>query len=84
MPRPGRRLGRASTHAFRSEFEPLLRCVWVDAEIHNAGLDLVEDRDRARLSLVDAVSFVVMRRLGIEEAFAFDADFQRERFRLLW
>jgi len=32
---------------------------------------------------VDAVSFALMRRLGIDEAFALDSDFERAGFRLV-
>jgi len=42
----------------------------------------LEERNRRGLSLVDCASFVVMRRYGIEEAFAFDEDFEKEGFRL--
>jgi predicted nucleic acid-binding protein len=36
-----------------------------------------------RLSLVDAVSFVTMRQGRLEDAFAFDPDFEQERFSLV-
>jgi predicted nucleic acid-binding protein len=41
------------------------------------------DRKRRDVSLVDAVSFVVMRQRRLEHAFAFDPHFEDEGFSLL-
>lgn len=79
----GRRLGLEAVRSFRADVEPLLDVVWVDDALHNAGLDLLLERRRRLLSLVDAVSFVAMRRRLLEEAFAFDPDFEREGFSLV-
>lgn len=48
-----------------------------------SALDLLFGRPNRRYSLTDAVSFVVMRELGIEAAFTLDADFAAEGFRML-
>ena len=40
-------------------------------------------RRGSALSVVDQVSFLVMRARQVEEAFAFDRDFRLEGFRLL-
>jgi len=77
----GRRFGLAEIQAFRTEFSRLLRVRWVDARLHELGLDFLAQRRRRGLSLVDAVSFVVMRDEGLEEAFAFDRNFLDEGFR---
>jgi predicted nucleic acid-binding protein len=53
--------------------------IFVSREIHDAGVRRLLDAGRRRVSLVDAVSFEVMRARRIEEAFAFD-DFEREGF----
>ncbi len=79
----GRRLGLEAVRAFRLGLAPLLEVAWVDEALHEAGLDLLIARRRRRLSLVDTVSFVVMRSRGIEEALAFDPDFEEEGFRLV-
>jgi len=79
----GRRIGLDAVAAFREDFAPLLELVWVDRSSHEEGLDLLLDRRRKSLSLVDAVSFVSMRRQAIEEVFAFDPDFEREGFTAL-
>ncbi len=79
----GRRMGRDSVVRFREEFEPLLEIIWVDRRLHDSGLDLLVQRESKGLSLVDAVSFVVMREHHLDEALAFDRHFEREGFKLL-
>lgn len=79
----GRRLGVEAVRAFRADFAPLLEVAWVDATLHEAGLDLLLKQRRRQLSLVDAISFVVMSRRRIHEAFAFDPHFEQEGFTLL-
>jgi predicted nucleic acid-binding protein len=51
--------------------------VWVEAALHNAGLDLLAEKRKRLLSLVDAVSFVTMRQRDIAEAFSFDSHFEQ-------
>jgi predicted nucleic acid-binding protein len=79
----GRRLGVDAVRAFRTDFAPLLDVVWVDATLHEAGLDRLLKHRRRQLSLVDAVSFEVMTRRGLGEAFAFDPHFEQEGFALV-
>lgn len=74
------REGLAAVAGFRDAMAPLLECAWVSEGLHNAGLDLVLQRQQRGLSLVDAVSFVYMREQRIYEAFAFDGDFVAEGF----
>ena len=76
----GRRVGLDAIGAFRQDFAPLLKVVWVDAALHDEGLGLLLDRGREDLSLVDAISFLVARRQAVDEVFAYDEDFQREGF----
>lgn len=76
----GRRMGPAAVRACRSDLAPLLEVVWVDEQLHEEALDLLLDRKERGLSLVDAASFVVMRRLHLERAFAFDRHFEAEGF----
>jgi predicted nucleic acid-binding protein len=76
----GRRVGLDAVAAFRQDFAPLLKIVWVDVALHDEGLDLLLDRGREDLSLVDAVSSLVARRQAVDEVFAYDEDFQREGF----
>lgn len=76
----GRRLGHAATKGFRTDFAPLLGVVWIGAEEHERGLDLLLGSRSETLSLVDAVSFVIARGRGIERAFAFDRHFATAGF----
>ena len=79
----GRRLGLDALQSFRTEFAPLIDVMWVDEALHNAGLDLLLDRRKRLLSLVDAVSFIAMRQRNVDEAFAFDPHFEQEGFSLV-
>lgn len=78
----GRRSGNLAARNFRTCLEPLLRVAWVDGPLHRAGLSLWLDEGRAT-SLVDAVSFVLMRQERIETAWSYDADFEVQGFGLL-
>jgi uncharacterized protein len=79
----GRRLGLDAVRSFRADLAPLIDVVWVDAVLHDAGLDLLIERGKRLLSLVDAVSFVAMRRRKLAEAFALDPHFEEEGFDLI-
>ena len=79
----GRRVGRQAVMAFREDLEPLLDVIWVGADLHERGLNLLLERSRRHLSLVDAVSFVVIRDQAIEDVFAYDPDFRQEGFSVL-
>ncbi len=79
----GRRFGLDAVRSFRADWSPLLDVVWVDQALHDAGLDLLFERRKRQLSLVDAVSFITMRRRSVAEAFAFDPHFEQEGFSLV-
>ncbi len=79
----GKRLGLEAVRTFRADIAPLLQIVWVDDALHSAGLDLLLDREKRLLSLVDAVSFIAMRQRALDEAFAFDPHFAQEGFTLV-
>ncbi|HWU37400.1 MAG TPA: PIN domain-containing protein [Candidatus Acidoferrum sp.] len=55
---------------------------WVDEATHEEAVRRLARVGKRTVSLVDQVSFLVMRRRGTEIALAFDADFQAEGFRL--
>ena len=75
-----RRLGAAAFEVLTDRLLPAMTTVWVDEEVHRAAVDARRGRSGGP-SLVDEVSFVVMRRAGIDLAFAFDADFDAQGFR---
>lgn len=76
----GRRLGLDALTRFRADFAPLLEVVWIGSDEHERGLDLLEASHSAKLSLVDAVSFVVARDHDVERVFAFDPHFTKAGF----
>jgi predicted nucleic acid-binding protein len=78
-----RRMGRESIQRFREDFAPLLEVCWIDERLHEAGLDLLQQRRWKGLSLVDAVSFVVIRERQLDAVFVFDRHFEREGFAVL-
>jgi predicted nucleic acid-binding protein len=78
-----RRMGLAAVQAFRSDLAPLCEVAWVDEAVHEAALDLLIERRRKGLSLVDAASFVVMRKRRLDEVFCFDPHFEKEGFLVL-
>ena len=62
---------------------PDIEVLWVDEELHRAGMALLADRLDKTYSLCDAVSFVLMRRVGEHEALTTDRQFEQEGFRRL-
>lgn len=75
-----RRIGIAAARTFETQVRPVLAVHWVDEELHGAAVAAVVGGGGRRVSLVDQVSFELMRRLGISAAFAFDDDFSRMGF----
>ena len=73
-----RRLGPLATRALLDDLLPSVRTVWVDKALHAAALAAY--REGSSASLVDHVSFELMREAGITVAFAFDADFAARGF----
>ena len=55
---------------------------WVDEELHARAVRELERSRKRRLSLVDHISFLVMKRRRLTEAFTFDSDFAAAGFRL--
>ena len=76
-----RRLGLTAVLAFLRQLDQFV-VHWLDEEDHSDAVGLLVRRNRRGLSLVDCASFVVMRRYGVTQALAFDADFEREGFAL--
>ena len=68
--------------AFEQDIMPILRIIWVTKEVHNAAVSAHLVSDRRSLSLVDCVSFEIMRRTGVQKAFAFDRHFRDYGFDL--
>lgn len=78
-----RRLGGRAVRALLEDVVPAIEVAWVDAGLHEAAVDAHLGALRRRSSLVDQVSFELMRRLDLHTALALDEDFAREGFELL-
>ena len=75
-----RRLGLDATRTLTADIVPLLTVDWVDESVHGAGLAALLTANRRHLSLVDCVSFEVMRRRDLTHALALDSDFSTQGF----
>ena len=62
---------------------PSVQLIHVDEDLFAAAWSYFRRRGDKRFSLTDCVSFVLMQRLGIEAALAFDAHFAQAGFRTL-
>ena len=79
----GRRLGLQAVRDFQTDFVPVLQMSWVDEALHERAIAALLTAGTRDLSLVDCVSFEVMRGLGLDTAFAFDAHFAQQGFRCI-
>lgn len=75
------RLGHGAALRFARE-STAFEIEWVDKTLHEAGTRALDAFSKRRLSLVDHISFLVMRRRNLTTAFAFDADFRTAGFHL--
>ena len=77
------RLGIEAARAFHDDVLPLIHIEFVAAETHRSGVAALLSASRRDLSLVNCVSFEVMRISGINTAFAFDKHFKEQGFVIL-
>ena len=77
------RLGLEAVRAFEEAMVPVLHVEYVTGELHKLGMAALLVAARRRLSLVDCVSFEIMRRNGITASFSFDSHFKEQGFRLI-
>jgi predicted nucleic acid-binding protein len=75
-----RRSGIAAVRKFTDDIMPVVRMEWVSEEDHAGGVAALLTSARRELSLVDCVSFALMRRLGLARAFCFDPHFAEQGF----
>jgi len=76
----GRRLGIDAVRSFQGDLVPVLEVVWIDALVHHRAVGAALTAGVRDLSVVDCASFEIMRQMGIEQAFAFDAHFTQQGF----
>jgi predicted nucleic acid-binding protein len=70
-----RKLGLRAVRTLVEEMLPMLDVVWVTEADHSTALNALLAADRRSVSLVDWVSFTVMRRMGIREYLGLDPHF---------
>ena len=75
------RIGLQAVRGFQEDVLPLINIEWVTSEIHRSGVSALLAASRRKLSLVDCVSFEIMRTLGIKTVFAFDLHFAEQGFK---
>ena len=77
------RIGLNAARDFDEEILPSLRVHWVDDDLYRRGAERLWKEDRRQLSLVDCVSFELMKLKGVAIAFAIDPHFQEAGFTLM-
>jgi predicted nucleic acid-binding protein len=78
-----RRAGTAALRGLTNDIVPLLDVYWVDATVHDPAVEALLLANRRDLSLVDCVSFIVMRSLGLTRAFTLDPHFAEQGFEVI-
>jgi predicted nucleic acid-binding protein len=53
---------------------------WIDEELHRQAVVSLHKIGKRHISLVDHVSFLIMKRRNLDTAFAFDPDFNSQGF----
>lgn len=74
------RSGMMAVSVFQEDIIPVIKIEWVTVEIHNIGIKSLITANRRELSLVDCISFEVMRNLAIKKVFTFDKHFKEQGF----
>ena len=75
-----KRLGLKSALEFLRDAQSF-RITWVSPELHHEAVAVLEKSRRSKISLVDAVSFLVMREEKAEQYLGFDRHFADQGFR---
>ena len=77
------RLGMEAVRTLQEDVLPVIRIEWVSETTHQGGITALLTAARRQLSLVDCVSFELMRRLGIRRVLAFDEHFAEQGFEVV-
>ena len=77
------RIGLAPVHDLEERILPLITVHWVSDELHRRAVERLFRIDKRKVSLVDAVSFVVMDTEGLTDVLGLDPDFAAEGFHIL-
>lgn len=76
-----RRLGLDVVLRFLEDSEKFV-VHWTTLRDHKLATEMLKDKGKRGLSLVDCINFTVMRHHQVTKALAFDIDFQEEGFEL--
>ncbi len=74
------RLGLEAVRTLQEDVLPMITIEWVGEAAHRSGVAGVLTAMRKKLSLVDCISFEIMRKLGIRKVFAYDPHFKEQGF----
>ena len=74
------RLGTEAVRGFQDDIVPVVHTEFVTPELHRSGVSALLAASRRNLSLVDCVSFEVVRAFGVKIVFAFDPHFGEQGF----
>jgi uncharacterized protein len=77
------RLGLDALRTFYQDVVQILMIHWVDEATHSAAVGAVFTGARKSVSLVDCVSFEIMRRRSINKVFTFDKHFAEQKFQVV-
>lgn len=78
-----RRIGMNALKIFMEDILPVVMVEWVDLSLHDAGISGLMMSSKSGPNIVDCISFAVMRKLVIKNAFTFDKHFSDQGFILL-
>ena len=59
---------------------PIINIEWITPGVHRSGASVLLAVSRRKLSLVDCISFEIMRNSGIKIIFTFDSHFEEQGF----
>jgi len=77
------RLGLEAVRGFQEDILPLIAIEFVSPEVHRSGTAALLSASGRSLSLVDCISFELMRSSGIKSVFTFDHHFKEQGFVVL-
>src|SRR3990167_5787999 len=74
------RLGIDAVMGLQEDILPIINVEWITSGVHRSGVSALLAASRRKLSLVDCISFEIMRNSGIKTIFTFDSHFEEQGF----
>ena len=74
------RLGMDAVIGLQEDLLPVINIEWITPGVHRSGVSALLAVSRRKLSLVDCISFEIMRNSGIKTIFTFDSHFAEQGF----